>query len=127
MTTQKPAQDERAPLNFSFPEDEPELTREAKQEKLREINEKGGWNRATRRAPANSEAAVSPKPAAQQKRTRRRRQKTGRTFPFSTKIKEETYDTILSLADKATEKEHRPVSLAEIIERAVENLEKADI
>ena len=42
---------------------------------------------------------------------------------FNTKIRPETYEKIRSLSDKATEREGRPVSFAEIIERGIEKLE----
>ena len=56
-------------------------------------------------------------------RSHGRRIKTGRTLSFNTKIRPETYEKIRSLSDKATEREGRPVSFAEIIERGIERLE----
>jgi hypothetical protein len=127
MPANKPAEDERAPLNFDIPEDiESEDSPEVTRQKIREANKKGGWERATRRAPANAEPEIPQNPVTQQKRERRRRHTTGRTYPFSTKIKEEIYDKIIALSDKATEREHRPVGIAEIIERAIENLDRAE-
>ena len=45
-----------------------------------------------------------------------------RTLSLTTN-RPETYEKIRSLSDKATEREGRPVSFAEIIERGIERLE----
>ncbi|WP_282610997.1 hypothetical protein [Pelagibius sp. Alg239-R121] len=64
-----------------------------------------------------------PAPKRPRAKRVRTRPKTGRTYPFNTKIKPETYDKICELADTATETEGRVVSMAEIIERAVHSLD----
>ena len=49
--------------------------------------------------------------------------RTGRTYAFNTKIKLETYQKIGYLSDKLYEEQGRYVSLAEIIETAIDQLE----
>ena len=95
---------------------------ETTHQKIQEISEKAGFNaRAPRRSSVKPE--VANKPEVFPERRRGRRTKTGRTLSFNTKIKPETYEKIRSLSDKATEREGRPVSFAEIIERGIEKLE----
>ncbi len=107
-------QDDRAKLSLDFDEDDvTEPSREEIDRKVREISEKSGFVSKSPSA-TNSQSTL--------RRTRRSRAKTGRTYPFNTKIKPATYDLICDLADQATEQEGRPVSLAEIIERSVEAL-----
>lgn len=111
----------RAKLSLDFDDDLETETKEEVDRKIREISEESGF------------ISTSPKPkkVSQPKKKinkkikvdRRRRTKTGRTYPFNTKIKPETYDSICRLADNATEEEGRPVSLAEIIERSITALE----
>ena len=104
-------QDDRAKLSLDFDDEEiTEPPREEIDRKVKEISEKTGFV---------SQSPSSRKTQAVPRRTRRARAKTGRTYPFNTKIKPETYDMICDLADRATEEEDRPVSLAEIIERSV--------
>lgn len=120
-------QNDRAKLSLDFDEDEDvqEPTREEIDRKIHEISEKSGF---IGRAPAKSKEkkpGVSA-PVLQETVTARRRRtraKTGRTYPFNTKIKPETYDLICDMADASTEEEGRPVSLAEIIERAIDALQ----
>ena len=112
-------QNERAKLSLNF--DDEELAEDSREEidrKIHEISEKAGFiskapivNNKTK---ANTTAHVL--------RPRRTRAKTGRTYPFNTKIKPETYDLICEIADTSTEEEGRPVSLAEVIERAMDAL-----
>jgi hypothetical protein len=124
MTAPNPAQEERAKLNFDF-DDEPALSQEATHQKVQEINEKAGW---TARAPRRAKEQDVPKnPDDMKERRPGRRQKTGRTLSFNTKIKPETYEQLCSLADKATDKEGRPVSFAEIIERGLESLQRTEL
>jgi len=124
MSTQNTAQEDRARLSLDFDDDEEDMqAKEAMNRKIEKISEESGF---VARAPSRAPAGL-PKPApggteAAPARVKRRRAKTGRTYPFNTKIKPETYDEICLLADTATEEEGRPVSLAEIIERAVEAL-----
>ena len=100
-------QNERAKLNLNFDDDSSTPTRAEIDQKVKEISAEAGF--------------VSKSPVLNQhtSRPRRTRAKTGRTYPFNTKIKPETYDMICHLADTASEEEGRPVSLAEIIERAI--------
>ena len=102
-------QNERAKLNLNFDDEPVSPTRAEIDEKVREISEQSGF---VSTAPAVKSQPSAPKP-------RRTRAKTGRTYPFNTKIKPETYDMICHLADTASEEEGRPVSLAEIIERSI--------
>ena len=120
MTSTNPAQEDRAKLSFDLDEEDPEISPEATQRKLQEISEKSGFiARAPRRAKEQDTAKAPDDP---KERRPGRRTKTGRTFPFNTKIKPETYDQIRSLADEATDKEGRPVTFAEIIERGLDAL-----
>lgn len=52
-------------------------------------------------------------------RTRRSRRPTGRTHPFNTRLKPETYELICQLSDDLSAAEDRPVSMAEVLERAL--------
>lgn len=129
-----PAPEARQKLNFDFDEEPAVETKEELQRKIEDISERSGFNA---RAP-QARQAVSPKPVAAPAtpkkaepaaalvpaKQRRRRAKTGRTFPFATKLREDTYDKICALADFASEKEGRPVTLAEVIERGMDVLEK---
>lgn len=113
-------QDGRARLSFDFDEEDDTQGKAFIDRKVEEISHQAGFT--ARRAPAPSVSVREDEPS-QLARPRRRRAKTGRTFPFNTKIKPEIYDQICALADQATTEEGRPVSLAEIIERAVEALD----
>jgi hypothetical protein len=122
MTTASTTGEGRARLDFDLGDDEPVISPETTHQKIQEISEKAGFNaRAPRRSSVKSEAAH--KPEVLPERRRGRRTKTGRTLSFNTKIRPETYEKIRSLSDKATEKEGRPVSFAEIIERGIAKLE----
>lgn len=122
----------RARLSFDLDEEDfspqpVEPSKEVVAQKVQEISKKSGFTATVthKEAPA---PIVVPSPSILQTPTDfkkiRRRAKTGRTYPFNTKLKEETYETICMLADSLTEKEGRPVSLAEVIERSVELLKK---
>ena len=125
MTVQNTADEGRARLSFEIEDDEPEMSKEVTRQKIKQISEQSGWNaRAPRELPAKDAVPAEKGPETlKEHRHRGRRTKTGRTFPFNTKIKPETYDQIRSLADEATDKEGRPVSFAEIIERALDRLQ----
>ncbi len=121
------APQDRAKLSFDLGDDgDAELSKkEAITQKVHEISEKSGFKATSARSPSSEKAPAARKnsqPAARS--DRRRRAKSGRTYPFNTKIREETYDDICSMADAATALENRPVSLAEIIERGVDALKK---
>src|SRR5690242_590977 len=106
MTAQNTAQEGRARLSFDPEDDEPENSPEATHRKIHEISDKAGFiARAPRRVPAKDVVPAITAPDVDEERPRRRRAKTGRTYPFNTKIRPETYDKICSLADEATEKE----------------------
>ncbi|HEY5792230.1 MAG TPA: hypothetical protein VIS74_02965 [Chthoniobacterales bacterium] len=123
MPAANPNQEGRAKLNFELEEDDPEVSKETVERKIQEISKKSGFTaRASTGAPGEKPLPVLKKAAAIEERPRRRRAKTGRTYPFTTKIKPETYAKICTMADEATDREGRPVSLAEIIERALESL-----
>ena len=119
------ATQERARLSFDLGDDEDEgLSRkEIITKKVQEVSEKSGFTATSRAAPRSEKTPAPKSGAGAARRDRRRRSKTGRTYPFNTKLREETYQTICSLADAATIKENRPVSLAESIERGVEALQ----
>jgi hypothetical protein len=124
MTTASTTGEGRARLDFDLGDDEPVISPETTHQKIQEISEKAGFNaRAPRRSSVKPEVADIDKPEVLPERRRGRRIKTGRTLSFNTKIRPETYEKIRSLSDKATEKEGRPVSFAEIIERGIEKLE----
>lgn len=107
-------QDERAKLSLDFDDDVIVEDRAEIDKKVREISEQAGF--VSKSPVAKPTAALRP---------RRTRAKTGRTYPFNTKIKPETYDMICYLADTASEEEGRPVSLAEIIERAIDRYDSS--
>ena len=126
------ATETRARLSFDLDEEEfsPQPVEQSKEvvvKKVEEISKKAGFTATV--APKEAPAPIVVPPAAVMQTTPdfkkiRRRAKTGRTYPFNTKLKEETYETICLLADSLTEKEGRPVSLAEVIERSIELLKK---
>jgi len=115
---------ERAKLSLNFDDDDalPDNTRAEIDRKIQEISEESGF---VSKAPAvkSQNKSKSAKPKTQSVKKRRTRAKTGRTYPFNTKIKPEIYDLICNIADTSTLEEGRPVSLAEVIERAVAALE----
>jgi hypothetical protein len=127
MTKASTTGEGRARLDFDLGDDEPVISPETthqKIQKIQEISEKAGFNaRAPRHSSVKSEVANIHKPEVLPERRRGRRTKTGRTLSFNTKIRPETYEKIRSLSDKATEREGRPVSFAEIIERGIAKLE----
>jgi hypothetical protein len=125
MTTASTTGEGRARLDFDLGDDEPVISQETTHQKIQEISEKAGFNaRAPRRSSVKPEVGnIHMPPEALPERRRGRRTKTGRTLSFNTKIRPETYEKIRSLSDKATEREGRPVSFAEIIERGIEKLE----
>jgi len=136
MVQNTPSQESRARLSFDLDDEEfspPPVAEQPKdviEKKVEEISKKAGFTATVAPKKIAVEPISVPPPVSIQEKeiveTRkvRRRAKTGRTYPFNTKLKEETYNLICDLADQATEKEGRPVSLAEIIERATELLEK---
>lgn len=122
----------RARLSFDLDEDDfsppaAEPSKEVVEKKVQEISKKSGFTATV--GPKEVLAPIIVPPVAVMQTTPdfkkiRRRAKTGRTYPFNTKLKEETYEAICMLADSLTEKEGRPVSLAEVIERSIELLKK---
>lgn len=133
MATNNQVPEARARLSFDLEEDDfsspsVEASKEVVEKKVQEISKKSGFT-ATVASKTTSVPLIVPPPAADLQtagdfKKIRRRAKTGRTYPFNTKLKEETYETICTLADSFTEKEGRPVSLAEVIERGMELLKK---
>jgi len=111
MTEETPDQG-RAKLSFDLDEDD--SSSESIDHKIQQISKKSGFT--ARAVPTEDLGPI-------QKRARHRA-KTGRTYPFNTKVRPETYEKICALADAATIREGRPISLAEIIERALKSLEE---
>lgn len=125
VTDTQAVQAPRAKLNLDFGEDDAPSIPTPKadvEKKVQEIGEKTGFSATStpvRRIPIGEKVKKTVEEA---KRPSRKRAKTGRTHPFNTKIKIETYDELCMIADSATQEEGRPVSLAEVLERAVEAL-----
>mgnify|MGYP003670344592 CR=1 FL=1 len=128
-------EDTRAKLSLDFDDtdDFQEQSREEIDRKVREISEKSGFlSKAPVQPPKiipmpeqplyHSDTQAHSETTERSMRPRRTRGRTGRTYPFNTKIRPETYDMICNMADNATDQEGRPVSLAEIIERAMDAL-----
>jgi|688.fasta_scaffold961754_2 hypothetical protein len=108
--------EERAKLDFSFQDEE--SVKEKIKEKIEKISLEAGFI-----ARANN-GVLDKKDKFENdsvKLDRRIRTKTGRTYPFNTKIKPEVYSQIVNLSDALSEREGRYVSLAEVIERAIHN------
>jgi hypothetical protein len=111
---------ERAKLDFSFDDTPTQAKKDEISRKVEEISEQAGFK--SRVSPKSvPEPEVSTNETARV--DRRARTRTGRTYPFNTKIKPETYDVITAISDKMTQEEGRYVSLAEVIEKAIELLE----
>ena len=108
---------ERAKLDFSFDDELNNDEKTAISLKVEEISEQAGFKaRVTPKITTDAVAADTPK------LDRRARTRTGRTYPFNTKIKPETYDAIAALSDHMSQQEGRYVSLAEVIEKGIELL-----
>lgn len=133
MDNNTQAPETRARLSFDLDDEDVSSSPIAQEKemvvrKVQEISRKSGFT-ATVAPRAEPEPIIVPAAAIDMtvndglKKTRRRA-KTGRTYPFNTKLREATYEDICMLADKASEKEGRPVSLAEIIERGMDLLKK---
>lgn len=120
---------ERQKLAFDI-DDEPPMGPQEEARKIEEISEKAGFSARVappaRKLDPAKVTTTQKKPEVTVKR-RRVRATTGRTYPFNTKLREETYDTICRLADEATRKEGRNVSLAEIVERGTALLDKQSV
>jgi hypothetical protein len=111
--------DTRQKLSFDFDDDQPEVDQNIHQ-KIEEISERVGFkSRSPQYKPREQSLIVANDKPIQ----RRHRRKTGRTLPFSTKMREDTYAKICFMADIATENEGRPVTLSEILERSIDLLE----
>lgn len=123
MSENLEATEERARLSFDL-DDELE-NEETIHERVQKISTESGFlARAAQISSDIKPPQASAKPEASPPPARRARYKTGRTYPFNTRIKPETYEAICNLADSATENEGRPVSMAEIIERAIDLLQE---
>ena len=109
---------ERAKLNFSFKDASSQEVKDEISRKVEAISREVGFNARVTPTPTASDTTDTQQHALP-RTDRRARTKTGRTYPFNTKIKPETYDTIAALSDRMTEREGRYVSLAEVIEKAV--------
>ncbi len=115
MSESKQKTDERAKLSLdldsldSMPINGPEPA------KIEALSEASGFNKREwpKTPQTTSQTPSAPKPKPRKRRT------TGRTYPFNTKIKPEAYMLLGSLADELSEAEDRPVSMAEVLERAL--------
>jgi hypothetical protein len=126
--TSNPDQEGRAKLSFDIDEeDDPEASKEAVERKIREISQQSGFTARAVARSAEKPTPVSKKAVTVAERPRRQRARTGRTHAFNTKIKPETYQQICTMADDATGREGRPVSLGEILERALECLAEREM
>jgi hypothetical protein len=115
----------RVKLNLDFGDDDTPSIAPPKadvEKKIQEISERSGFRAMSAPAKRTGVTEKAKKVIEEDMRPSRKRAKTGRTHPFNTKIKSITYDELCFLADSATQEEGRPVSLAEILERAVEAL-----
>ena len=95
-------------------------------EQVKAIAEKTGFSRTHERAkptPASAAQVVKPKGKAQAetkpKNRSRPRRKTGRTLALCTNIKPSVHEQLLDLVDAYSDREDRPVSKAEVLERAI--------
>ncbi len=100
----------RISLDDFTPEEPPEVNKEL----LREVSSRAGFGARDNKAPEKSPSVPM----------RRARRATGRTYPFNTKLKPETYNLICNLSDEMSDEEDRPVSMAEVLERALAELVK---
>ena len=117
----------RVKLDLDFGDDDaPAITapKADVEKKIQEISEKSGFRAMSSPAKKVTVAEKPKKVTDEEMRPSRKRAKTGRTHPFNTKIKMMTYDELCFFADSFTQEEGRPVSLAEVLERAVEALKK---
>lgn len=103
----------RRKLDLNFDEDGSNQNKEEVRRKIEEISEQAGFK--------SRSAAKKEEPARLDRRSRTR---TGRTYPFNTKIKPETYDRIVQLSDQMSQDEDRYVSLAEVLEQAIEKFDE---
>jgi len=106
----------RQRLNFDLPELPVADPREELHATIESIGHETGFAARSPTRPSSSSHAPA---SAVRTRRRRARAKTGRTFPFSTKLRETSYDMICGLSEHFTAGEGRPVSLAEVIERSL--------
>lgn len=95
-------------------------------EEVKKIAEKTGFGRTHGKAkptPASSTPVAKPKGKAQTeikpKDRSRPRRKTGRTLALCTNIKPSVHEQLLDLVDAYSDREDRPVSKAEVLERAI--------
>ena len=105
--------EERAKLSLDLGDLESKAVNGPEPEKIEELSQASGFtSRAESKQVSTKTTAPKPKP--------RKRRKTGRTYPFNTKIKPEAYELLGSLADHLSENEGRPVSMAEVLERSLD-------
>lgn len=123
MTSNMTSAVPRPKLNFDIGEDVPE-TQETIVRKLEEISEQTGFTaRAARPASSKPKPAAPPKETPSEPKIRRKWGGTTRPEAFNTKLRAGYHQRIIALADSASEKEQRLVTIAEIIERGTELLE----
>lgn len=74
------------------------------------------------RSAAEASGFTSREPRRTKKPTvqKHRRPRTGRDYPFNTKIKPQCYELLSRLSYELTEEEGRVVSMAEVLERALD-------
>ncbi len=125
MSETKSKDYERAKLSFGLDDEEPEqLSRSEHVKKVEEVAKKSGF---LTKSPMAKEQMNTPAPILSplsDARTGRKRHTTGRTRPFNTKLRDETFDKINAFSDQFTEQDGRPVGQAEVIERALAALEE---
>lgn len=116
----KPKQDdseERTKLSLDLSDLDSVPASEIEPKKLIAVSEAAGFSKreAAPKIDSPPPGAKPTKPIVKQ----RKRRTTGRTYPFNTKIKPEAYEQLVNLSDQLSEDEGRPVSMAEVLERAL--------
>ena len=102
-------------------------------EQVKAIADKTGFGRTHAEAkpkPASSAPVAKPEEKAQAKTKpkpgSRPRRKTGRTLAICTNIKPSVHEQWLDLVDDFSDREDRPVSKAEVLERAITALHRKE-
>ena len=125
---EKPAIEEgRAPLDLNIddlppPREKPKLSKEAKLAAGVAAGFTDGETETVEPAVALSTKPKPTKKPATTAGTERPWRRTGRTHPVNTNIKPEYNDALMELVALLSEREGRPVSKAEVLERAIELL-----
>ncbi len=109
--------EERAKLSLDLDGLESTPVASPDRSKIEEISETSGFKSRAQPKTQPTKSPTKPKTKARKRRT------TGRTYPFNTKIKPEAYQLLGDLADTLSETEGRPVSMAEVLERALDTFD----